>query len=224
MSINQDATDIPIPTLVPTPSVTATPVPTPPSTPMSTQTPERTDSSIDRTVRPTLDDEWISNLEQLIHEFTNKERLKHNLPALEYDPVIANIARLHSQDMAELDYFAHDNLRGEGPSDRANKAGFKGCKINGWIHSGLAENIAQNWLFSDVSTGDWNPKTYTRDKIFEYHLPSELASEIVQQWMTSQGHMENILTIDYASEGLGVSIDDENKVYATQNFSRCTPN
>ena len=36
--------------------------------------------------------------------------------------------------------------------------------------------------------------------------------------MNSDGHRENVLASRWNSEGIGIYVTDENKVYATQNF------
>ena len=57
------------------------------------------------------------------------------MTALECDERVVDVARQHSRDMAERNYFSHTNLEGEGPSDRVRRSG-----ISGWRRVG--ENIA----------------------------------------------------------------------------------
>lgn len=47
-----------------------------------------------------------------------------------------------------------------------------------------------------------------------------VAANIVEQWMNSQGHRENILG-DWQSEGVGVYITADGTAYATQAFGSC---
>ncbi|WP_411273684.1 CvpA family protein [Daejeonella sp.] len=49
----------------------------------------------------------------------NQERKKEGLPALEPDPEMRKVARLHSEDMFAKGYFSHINKEGESPSKRA---------------------------------------------------------------------------------------------------------
>ena len=85
------------------------------------------------------------------------------MPALEYDPAIADIARLHSEDMARSHFYEHDNLRGESPTDRANKAGYF-CKAEtGW---GLSENLVMGAIFSQKSVWDNGEVSH-----YKYYLP-----------------------------------------------------
>ena len=46
----------------------------------------------------------------------------------------------------------------------------------------------------------------------------DLALQIVDGWMNSPGHMENILTETYDREGIGIGIGAEESVWITQNF------
>lgn len=41
---------------------------------------------------------------------------------------------------------------------------------------------------------------------------------MVDSWMNSPGHRANILNPDYDRAGIGVAVDAEEAVYATQNF------
>lgn len=45
-----------------------------------------------------------------------------------------------------------------------------------------------------------------------------MAKQIVDDWMDSSGHRENILDAHHTMMGLGVVITDDEQVYATQNF------
>jgi len=73
--------------------------------------------------KPKLETRPISFLEKLIHERVNKERLKYNLPELQWASDVAEVAREHSQDMALGGYFAHENKKGELVSERLEKTG-----------------------------------------------------------------------------------------------------
>lgn len=111
----------------------------------------------------------VSFLEKIIYERVNQERLKYNLPGLEWASDVADVARRHSEDMGIKGYFSHENKEGEFVSERLEKSGivftiaseniFK-CEnypdvveesVRGWMESpGHRENI----LNSDtVETG-----------------------------------------------------------------------
>ncbi len=63
-------------------------------------------------------------IEYLVHEFTNQERLNHGLSQLAIDSEITQVARGHSSDMAEREYFAHETPEGLTPTDRAEQKGY----------------------------------------------------------------------------------------------------
>ncbi len=55
----------------------------------------------------------------------NQERTERGLKPLIMDFNIREVARAHSADMFKDGYFAHENLKGESPFDRMEKAGIK---------------------------------------------------------------------------------------------------
>ncbi|MDG6219174.1 MAG: CAP domain-containing protein [Candidatus Thermoplasmatota archaeon] len=155
----------------------------------------------------------ISRLETRIHSLINDARRDNGLSALSFDSRLADIARKHSQDMAEHDYFSHTNLAGEEPTDRAEKAGYPCRKDFGTYYMyGVAENIFQGYLYGTVY--------YTNGIVtdIDYYTLEEIAQDTVNGWMNSPGHRKNILTSTYDREGIGVAISDDEKVYVTENF------
>ena len=56
-------------------------------------------------------------------DLVNAERVQHGLNTLDYSTTISDTARKHSTDMAENNYFNHDNLRGDSPFDRLESDG-----------------------------------------------------------------------------------------------------
>ncbi|HKM41527.1 MAG TPA: CAP domain-containing protein [Methanocorpusculum sp.] len=163
-----------------------------------------------------LDDQILSpsisavekEIENYIYNYTNTERATYGLSSLQYDPVLSDIARSHSLDMATNNYFSHTNLQGFGPSDRAEKAGYSTYKSlgDGWYTNGIGENIFK-MPYGNVEGVGYVGK-YDSNKI---------AYEIVDGWMNSPGHRANILESDYTKIGVGVSYND-GYYYATQDF------
>ncbi|WP_418128581.1 MULTISPECIES: CAP-associated domain-containing protein [Staphylococcus] len=56
-------------------------------------------------------------------DLVNAERVQHGISTLDYSSGISDTARKHSEDMAEHQYFAHDNQSGESPFDRMEADG-----------------------------------------------------------------------------------------------------
>ena len=72
---------------------------------------------------------------------------------------------------------------------------------------GISENIFQVWYYSSFNSRSRN-----------YMTIEALAILIVDDWMDSPGHRENILTDTYDREGIGVGIGVNETVWVTQNF------
>lgn len=77
---------------------------------------------VDLTYQPTelrVDEQAETQMFVLV----NEERRKAGLPELVWDPQIVVVARAHSRDMWERQYFSHINPDGEDPGDRLEKGG-----------------------------------------------------------------------------------------------------
>jgi uncharacterized protein YkwD len=88
-------------------------------------------------------------------------------PPLRLSVTLASVAFGHAADMANHDYFEHEDLAGLSPADRVRAAGY-GEKLVG-------ENIA------------YGPKS---------------ADEVVEGWLSSPGHCENIMDPRFAEMGI----------------------
>ena len=154
----------------------------------------------------------IVEIEQLIHALVNIERRRHQLTPLIPDGRLAGLARGHSQDMAANGYFDHQNLFGDGPSERATQQSYSCRKDYGSFYTeGVAENIFQNCLFSSTT---WIGPIPVKD----YMSKEEIAESTVEGWMQSPGHRRNILEANYDRVGTGVAVSKDQKVLITQNF------
>lgn len=129
------------------------------------------------------------------------------MSVLSQDVQLAAIARAHSEDMALNNYFEHENLAGQSAADRGNAVGYRCFKDFGSFYTeGISENIFQGWMYSSFNSRGRN-----------YVTLEEIAFRIVDEWMNSQGHRENILTETYDREGIGIGIGAEESVWVTQN-------
>lgn len=126
--------------------------------------------------------------EQLLHEQVNHERFINQVNELEYSTKLAEVAASHSRDMAENGYFSHVDPMGRDISERYQDHG---------INCEGGENI-----FRVRSTGMG---------------PESLVNQVMEAWMNSQRHRENILRKRFTREGIGVVYGNE-YVYVTQNF------
>jgi uncharacterized protein YkwD len=111
---------------------------------------------------------------ELILCLHNEQRARHGVPALQYEPRLELAAQRHAEDMVRRRFFGHDTPDGLRPEDRALMAGYP------TKHYSSGENLA--W-----GTG------------------SEASPvEIVDGWMHSPGHRENILRRAFTQIGVGV--------------------
>jgi uncharacterized protein YkwD len=163
--------------------------------------------------KPQID---LQELTKRIHELVNRERVDRDLPPLAWNGTLADIAREHSEDMRENQYLNHINPKGESPTDRGNRAGFR-CrkKYDNFYEEGLAENLCRNSLFHTTKY------TYADDGETREHLWNtleELASSTVRSWMESKKHRDNILNPHHDNQGIGVAVAEDGKVYITELF------
>lgn len=91
--------------------------------------------------------ELRSAYERQLFDLANVTRNTHKLKPFIWDETAAETARKHSRDMAEKDYFDHNNLQGQSPFDRMKSDGIK--------YSVAAENIAAGQSNAIATHADW---------------------------------------------------------------------
>lgn len=156
----------------------------------------------------------VEYLELKIHEKVNKIRATFNLSLLNFDYKLREIARHHSRDMAEKNYFDHISPSGETLSDRFNRFNYS-CKIlvGNNVYEG-SENLFLGYIY----------KKYFYDKLsgkivgYEFYSLDEIVNITVHEWYNSEGHRRNMLFKYWRNEGIGIYIDNEGKIYVTQIF------
>ncbi len=123
-------------------------------------------------------------IENIVFNKVNEERRTQGLNALVWDSNLAEIARLHSLDMANRSYFSHENPEGEDPTMRAIRYGYNVHKElgNGWYSDGIGENIGM------MPTGNVQGYGYVSSS-------NDIADAMMQSWMNSPGHRANILKV-----------------------------
>ena len=83
-----------------------------------------------------------ARLEQIAFEIINQKRAENGLEPLVWSEDVAAIARQHSQNMAEFQFFSHRGLDNKMVSDRADDRGLRNWQA-------IGENIAFNRGFQD---------------------------------------------------------------------------
>ncbi|CAN1212119.1 CAP domain-containing protein [Tumidithrix helvetica PCC 7403] len=155
----------------------------------------------------------ISVLEWSIHELTNLERRSQGISELQFDDRLAEVARTHSQDMANRGFYQHINLNGEDPTARGEKLGYRCVKQYATHYTeGLSENLMHTYLYNSVLERGGITLGY------DWRTLEEIAKISVDGWMNSPGHRSTLLTVTYDREGIGVVISRDREVFVTQNF------
>lgn len=149
----------------------------------------------------------LTEIERLILKYTNIERKNHGLKELVWDEKLSIIAREHSEDMAENEFFDHINLKGENPVDRARRHGYPLYKDlgGGWYSEGISENIGKMTSGNIVGIG------------YVSNNADSIAKAQVESLMNSFGHRDTILDPRHDRLGVGVSYDGTYYI-TTQNF------
>ncbi len=134
----------------------------------------------------------LNDVAEWIGRFTNEIRQRSGLRPLAKDGTLSALAQAYSDDMLRRGFFSHTNPEGLTVGARLRPY------FSGGISS-LGENI---WEGSNMSSA--NRET--------------LARYIMNSWMSSPGHRENILSGDYNSLGVGVAAVG-GEIRATQDFA-----
>jgi len=136
---------------------------------------------------------YLYDLERAIYLFTNAVRQRYGLPALTWDNSLRDVARAHSADMLVRHYFSHVSPEGRSPQERVLAACRTPLSLTG-------ENL---WMGAGRQTAD----------------TKQLARIIVDSWMSSPGHRQNLLHPDFTDIGVGVASNGR-EVQVTQMFGR----
>jgi|GEM_PF-5503654 len=143
----------------------------------------------------------IRTLELKLFDRINQERKKYGLQPLKWNEKLAEVARSHSKEMAENNYFSHKGLDCKEVDYRVSKAGI--------FYTLVGENLLQ---ISLIDTYWYDPTTKIIIKR-EYKDINNLIEEMVQSWMSSPGHRANILNKDFDETGIGIAIQNVPKYY-----------
>ncbi|NJP38318.1 CAP-associated domain-containing protein [Alkalicoccus luteus] len=87
----------------------------------------------------------------LMFEVVNADRVEHGLDPLDWNDEVAEVAKAHSSDMAERNYFAHESPEGQSPFNRMREAGLNYSRAGENLASGQASAIfAQQGLMNSM--------------------------------------------------------------------------
>lgn len=175
-----------------------------------------------RAINPNNPD--LATFSASVRYYTNVERCRRGLNAVQGDPALFQAALGHSIYMARARNLSHtSNVSGARTmSDRMRKAGVS--------KRTAGENIGQNFLFAIVgrnissATSGACKFTYAdTGQPVPQHSYSSLAQAFVSTWMASSGHRDNLLNrrFDRMEAAFGFAPDAATcgQVYASQNFA-----
>lgn len=132
--------------------------------------------------KPTVSAE--TNLEDQVFALVNAERSKAGRPLLKQNAMLKEAALAHAKDMYAGGYFSHESPSGVTPKSRIEKTGyatvnFLNCSCTQYSYA-FGENIAKG---------------------------QTTAEEVMNDWMNSAGHKENILSDDFTEIGIAKYAD-----------------
>jgi uncharacterized protein YkwD len=133
----------------------------------------------------------LPKVEDLVFEMTNQARRAKGLPPFIQDAELTQVARAFSDDMLVRRFFDHTTPDGVSFDERLADRYRHQVRLMG-------ENI-------------WYASGYNIAKI------QKVAKEIVDDWLSSPGHRENILDPRFTHLGVGVSVS-HHTIRATQEF------
>jgi len=140
-------------------------------------------------------DARLSKLEALMLGLVNDERTKRGLAPLENDPRLAEVARAHSAEMRDKNYFAHESPT---PALRMPMARYQ------LGYGGTPRIIAEN-IYSIAGGRSF--------------LTAQDTRAAQKAFMNSKEHRENILLPEVTRIGIGFCTDSTGDLWITQMFS-----
>lgn len=135
---------------------------------------------------------YLPVIEYGIFMIVNIERGKKGLPELIWDEDLRTIARYKANEMLQFEYFAHASPYTGNSWDLA--------ELFGYSYTAFGENLA---------------------KLVGYSHYDITAEQIMEGWMESLGHRENILRKSFKKAGVGLIYSPDDRIhYASLLFSR----
>lgn len=156
---------------------------------------------------------FSAELEDEVFLETNRVRLEHGVGELQHHEVIRRVARLHSANMASMGVYDH-TVDGVTAVDRAREGGYV-CESELVEDLYVPGMVAENLNLMSMAV-DWSAE--------------ETARYLVESWLDSSGHREQLLDPLVTEVGIGVAIaatsileqqEFEYEIFVTQNFGFC---
>ncbi len=155
-------------------------------------------------------------LQAAIFYITNEERIKAKLKPFEYHSKIERIASEHARDMVKYGFYSHTS------KIRIKRTVQDRFHLEGLNPKFYGENICSTYGLEYEVGRKVNPPypqgvfTYaftSKREPIPPHTYISLAKEVVNLWMKSPGHRQNILNPNFTSLGCGASLYFEKSFY-----------
>ena len=175
-----------------------------------------------------------TEIERLVFEYTNEERASEGLDELEYTDEFVEVSRGHSADMANNGYVGHIDSQNRRFGERVD---FSNDGMDAEVCLPLEEieeiedperrrKLQESLRNTNISTGENAGATFyetevqdeRRDETVTPENEEEIAQALVNGWMASPDHRENILDDSWNSISVGVYVSEGKTVFATQVF------
>jgi uncharacterized protein YkwD len=137
-------------------------------------------------------------IDAALFHLTNEQRVIHNLPKFKYSYSLHKATNEHSEAMINQDFYNHEN-----PYSPANRKMTDRIFLYTWEFKEMAENIAQHDVLGGNdekycfeiprSSQDYVYLSCETKKPLPMRTYAELAHSVVNGWMNSPHHRENIL-------------------------------
>lgn len=138
-----------------------------------------------------------TELNREVFRLTNQRRRQHGREPLRRDATLRDVACRHSRDMIERGFFARENPDGQAPHDRVAEG-----------HRRLVGTTGENIWSRSRTSGRGARNESAR----------ALAQSIVEGWMQSPGHRENILRPRFSHLGV-CAVQTDGELRVTQLFA-----
>lgn len=171
-----------------------------------------------------VDDFDSSLLEAALFYATNEIRVRKKKAAFSFHKVLLKSSQIHSSEMEKHNFFDHSNRKNR----RLRKLSQRIAKAGGGFLA-FGENLALVNIYSLGKKGTYfvnkdGEIVNQKGSPLQIKTYKELAVYVVDEWMHSKGHRENVLR-DYTFLGCGVSNlipgkDGIPEILITQNFGK----
>jgi len=130
------------------------------------------------------DEKSLEELRENLYMAINVVRMNHGVSRLVKDEKLELAAQRHANDMIERNYLSHYSPEGKSVFERLEEVGYR------YYQAG--ENI------------------FEANRL-QYLDPMEMSKVVIDGWMNSKKHRENLLHPAYEEVGIGVAYDPEKK-------------